>query len=252
MEARDIKELDAETADLVQEFMTFLDCPCHVIRPMENDDEIMQLYQAAYRRGREQGFTPVLVKCDDILLECMEENSGADQESDTINSRAVAEFRTDILGEQLPLPPFALRPNWNEQVYGSLEEGWKVEQFASYWSRETDSTDYLLLAEIPVAQPWQVFAYLPFGGWNDCPDTLALMAAAKHWYEQYGAVPAAISHDELEFYLPKPVQEQQAKLLAVQHAAFCPDRIEQCGDGCTIGRLAGDIANSTVWYFWWD
>ena len=49
----------------------------------------------------------------------------------------------------------------------------------------------LILAKIPVKNPWEIFAYLPFGNWNDCPDTPDLMAAAKYWFEQYGAVPAA-------------------------------------------------------------
>ena len=28
----------------------------------------------------------------------------------------------------------------------------------------------LVLAEIPVSRPWEIFAWLPFGGWNECPD----------------------------------------------------------------------------------
>ena len=57
----------------------------------------------------------------------------------------------------------------------------------------------LILAKIPVKHPWEIFAWLPFGGWNECPDTPELMAAAKYWFERHGAVPAAMSHDELEF-----------------------------------------------------
>ena len=37
----------------------------------------------------------------------------------------------------------------------------------------------LILAKIPVKNPWEVFAYLPFGGWNECPDTAELMAIAR-------------------------------------------------------------------------
>ena len=28
--------------------------------------------------------------------------------------------------------------------------------------------------------PWEIFAYLPFGNWNECPDTPELMAVAKY------------------------------------------------------------------------
>ena len=62
----------------------------------------------------------------------------------------------------------------------------------------------LILAKIPVKNPWEIFAYLPFGGWNECPNTPELMAVAKYWFEQHGAVPAAMSHDELEFDPPGP------------------------------------------------
>ncbi len=77
-------------------------------------------------------------------------------------------------------------------------------------------THPLILAKIPVKNPWEIFAYLPFGNWNDCPDTPELMAAAKYWFEQYGAVPAAMSHDELEFLLPAPVHKEKAMDAAVE------------------------------------
>lgn len=75
--------------------------------------------------------------------------------------------------------------------------------------------------------PWEVFAYLPFGGWNECPDTAELMAIARYWLEQHGAVPAVITHDVLECALPAPVPEDQAMELAMEQYAFCPDAVDQ-------------------------
>ena len=40
----------------------------------------------------------------------------------------------------------------------------------------------LILAKIPVKNPWELFAWLPFGNWNECPDTPELMAVAKYWF----------------------------------------------------------------------
>ena len=88
----------------------------------------------------------------------------------------------------------------------------------------------LILAKIPVKNPWEIFAYLPFGGWNECPNTPELMAVAKYWFEQHGAVPAAMSHDELEFLLLAPVSEEKAMDAAVELYGFCPDVIDQGGD----------------------
>ena len=94
--------------------------------------------------------------------------------------------------------------------------------------------------------------YLPFGGWNECPNTPELMAVAKYWFEQHGAVPAAMSHDELEFRLPAPVPEEKAMDAAVELYGFCPDVIDQGPEDATVGALADVLRQSTVWYFWWD
>ena len=96
--------------------------------------------------------------------------------------------------------------------------------------------------------PWEVFAYLPFGNWNDCPDTPELMAVVKRWYERYGAVPAALSGDMLELLLPQPVKAEEALALAREHLTFCPDVL---GEG-TLGGLADSLRQSMAWFFWWD
>ena len=100
----------------------------------------------------------------------------------------------------------------------------------------------LILAKIPVKNPWEIFAYLPFGGWNECPNTPELMAVAKYWFEQHGAVPAAMSHDELEFLLPAPVSEKEAIDVAVELYGFCPDVIDQGPEDATVGALADVLA----------
>ena len=100
--------------------------------------------------------------------------------------------------------------------------------------------------------PWEIFAWLPFGGWNECPDTPELRAVAKYWFEQYGAAPAVMTHDELEFLLPAPVPEEEAIDAAVQQYGFCPDVIDQGPEEAAIGALADVLRQSAVWYFWWD
>ena len=110
----------------------------------------------------------------------------------------------------------------------------------------------LILAKIPVKNPWEIFAYLPFGGWNECPNTPELMAVAKYWFEQHGAMPAAMSHDELEFLLPAPVSEKEVMWVAMELYGFCPDVIDQVQEYGTVGAFADVLRQSTVWYLWWD
>ena len=136
-----------------------------------------------------------------------------------------------------------------EEMLGEMEGGYANNRFSSYWDHGTDMTYPLILAKIPVKNPWEIFVWLPFGNWNDCPDTPELMAVAKYWAQQYGAVPAVLTHDELEFALPAPVPKEKAMELAVEQYGFCPD-MDQNED--SIGALADTLWQSDKWYFWWD
>ena len=104
-------------------------------------------------------------------------------------------------------------------------------------------------AEIPVKNPWEIFAWLPFGGWNECPDTLELMAVTKYWYEKHGAVPAVMTHDTLDFDVPKPVEKKEAKQLALEQYAWDQD-VMDVSDFAEM--LADCLTKATKWYFWWD
>ena len=69
--------------------------------------------------------------------------------------------------------------DWESIIMGNMEGGEENNSFLSYWENGTNRTAPLILAMIPVKNPWEIFAYLPFGGWNECPGTEELMAAAK-------------------------------------------------------------------------
>ena len=142
--------------------------------------------------------------------------------------------------------------DWEEEILGEMEGGYQNCRFSSIWDSDTDMTYPLILAQIPVKHPWEIFAHLPFGSWNECPDTPELMAAAKYWFEQYGAVPAVMTHDELEFDLPAPVSREKAMEAATEQYGFCPDVIDQGTEDATVGALADVLRQSFVWYFWWD
>ena len=106
--------------------------------------------------------------------------------------------------------------DWEEEILDEMESSYDNCRFSSYWDSDTHMTHPLILAKIPVKNPWEIFAYLPFGNWNECPDTQSLMAVAKYWFEQHGAIPATMTHDELEFDLPAPVFKEQAMEVAAE------------------------------------
>ena len=110
----------------------------------------------------------------------------------------------------------------------------------------------MLLLQIPTDDPADIPAYLPFGGWNDCPNAETQLAFTHYWREKYGAIPAALDNaDCLEFLVERPVTDPlEAKKLAVEQFAFCSDLPFQVFED--FEQLTEFIHQSRQWYFWWD
>ncbi len=250
---------------LAQQMMTFLDCPCTYFSPVKDDEILQKAYKKALQQGKETGFTPVLVKVDDILFDCLLMNSDTENEAD-YDMAQVHRYRQTLLTTVLPDGASYLQNmiqsyqqelakediDWAE-ILGEMKDGLSIDSFSCFWEYGADATAEVILAQIPTTNPWEIFAWLPMGNWNDCPDALQMMAVAKYWFTAFGAVPAALSHDELEFYMEKPViTEEDAQKLALEQYAFCPDRVEQCEEDGSVGKLADTLRQSNIWYFWWD
>lgn len=237
--------------ELAEQMKRYLDCPCTYFPPAAEAKPVLDAYTQARRRGEKEGFVPMLVVVDELLLECFE----FCQEGQT-----TAQVRQELLSARLASGRELLqswygekreyREEFWEELVGEVEDGEALTGFLSLRDFSGRGTVPVLLAEIPVSHPWEVFAYLPFGGWNDCPANEEHMAVAKYWFERYGAVPALMTHDVLEYVLPAPVPEDGAMDLALEQFSYCADIVEQGVE--TIGRLADGLARSSVWYFWWD
>ena len=266
-QGQDFDEDTLEPSEVAQAIMEYLDCECTYFPSMADDDPIMSAYSYAQRLGVREGFVPVLIQADDeTLLECLVMNADSEHDADfyEFDLKTVTEYRKKVLSAPIKDGKAILEEltgqrkeeaedddlDWEEEVLGEMEGGEPNDRFANYWNDDTGMTYPLILAKIPVKNPWEIFAYLPFGNWNECPDTPDLMAVAKYWFEQHGAIPAAMSHDELEFELPTPISKERAMEVAVEQYGFCPD-LDQNEDG-SIGSLADVLWQSTVWYFWWD
>lgn len=110
----------------------------------------------------------------------------------------------------------------------------------------------MLLLQIPTDDPADIPAYLPFGGWNDCPNAETQLAFTHYWREKYGAIPAALDNaDCLEFLVERPIADPlEAKKVAVEQFAFCSDLPFQVFED--FEQLTEFIHQSRQWYFWWD
>ncbi len=207
-------------------------------------EEIWFRYRRKLKTGRQEGFMPVLLHMDD--MEMLQENIPEGE-------------------SHLPFAPVADGKAWLEQTYGELFEDEPEAEERLYkpvqasfkgtncllsLQQNLRSNTPLYLAKLPVQNPWEVLAWLPFGGWNDCPAPEDMMAVLKYWYEKYGAVPVCIGFDTLELYVPEPVSEADALELAKEQYAFCTDIVDQ-GIG-SVTALAEELKKSTIWFFWWD
>lgn len=256
---------DYTPSDLCRQMMSFLDCPCQAFGPMRDDGPLTDAWRAARIQGEREGFTPAIVTADEILWECL--TMAVDPAKDrTFDLAQVRAYRQEILNS--PLPPaeeyFQYRldrmkreaaedgVDLFQEAMGQGGPGETIAAFSGYWDfASPQRTKEAILAKIPVSNPWQIFAWLPMGGWNDCPGELEMTAAARDWFRRFGAVPAVISHDTLEFALDFPVPADRSMDLALEHFAFCPDRVFQSGEE-SLAALAAGLERSTVWYFWWD
>lgn len=260
-----------ENTALVQALMKYLDCPCTYFAPMSDDDPLMEAFRDAQQRGKAQGFTPVIVAAgDETLMESLicSTNSEADGDDYGFDIETVRAFRRDILSAE---------PESVDEVFGRMFAEREAEceaegvdygfggsvddssglpetedRFFGYWDYISEKTMPVIIAEIPTCKPWEIFAWLPFGGWNECPDTADLMAVSKSWYERCGAMPSVLTHDVLDYELPRPVQESDAMRVAREQFGFCPDVIYSADEDYTAGTLAASLLGSRFWTFWWD
>lgn len=240
--------LDARPAQpVIDRMAAYLDCPTRLFPPTQDAVATEQAFVKALADGRDQGFTPVLVAVDENLLGDLLWEAPSPGALDLPQVRAA---RRALLAADLPDGA-----QWLAQRQAELSD-----LFAFYEQNAAEAFPFgfsgapyggvqpvdLLLAQVPTADPWQVFGWIPMGGWNDCPEPAAMMAVAKHWHEAYGAVPACITRDTVVFYLPKGLGRRDSRQAAREHLAFCPD------SGESLDALARQIRGSHYWYFWWD
>lgn len=255
----DIPVIPVKPSELAREMMEYIDCPCEWIAPMPDALALDNAYFAALEAGPEEGYFPVLVKVDPLLMNTWKTNAGV-AEDEKIAIEKIRNERRGLL-EETSWPDGRVyfdkliaehEAEWKERgIWGESGEGKPNNDLTSYWNPDTRLTDEILLVRIPVDKPWKIFAWLPWGKSHFCTDTKTLIGITKYWNEVYGAIPAAITGDELEFYLPVPVaDEKQANRLAMEYYAFCPLMTDQDKTNDSLGRLANSLQQSTIWYFW--
>ncbi len=249
------KEISIEQASpIVRSMIEQLNYPYRIFSNQMTYEEVIKEYEAAFERGKEEGFIPVLVPEDDTLDEFFGILKDEDNYSVEETLKKVSDNGKEILNKRFEeyTEPYEDEPFDMEEFVGEVTGGEAIKEFSSLLNYSDGSMIETILFEVPTKNPWEVVAYVPFGGWNDCPDVEDMTAICKYWYLKYGAVPVIITHDTLEMRLPSQVIEREIVDVAKEHYAFCNDRVDQCTSTGTLGEVADCIRQSKIWYFWWD
>lgn len=114
-----------------------------------------------------------------------------------------------------------------------------------------EAKDEVGIALFPLREPWEVFAALCWGAWNECPDPAEHCAVHRYWHEKYGAEVVSVTGDVVQCWVARPPQTpEEAIQLAWQHFGYCRDIVTQGTE--TIAALAAALLDAEFWYFWWD
>lgn len=239
--------MDTITKKIIQ----MLSCDCEVIPPQKDSNRVFEIYKKEREEGKKIGYTPVILVPDDLIFDHIKHAKQPSfylQEYKKHDGKAIIEGYLQEIKDCIKEQGEA----W-EDVVSTVERGQEIAEFVGYLPPDWDETLEVILARIPTIIPWEVFAWVPIGGWNECPPTEYIMAIMKVWNEQYQFQPVVITGDMIEgFVSDKPETKKEAVEIATEQYAFCPDLVEQCCGDATIGQLADTLLKSKIWFFWWD
>lgn len=244
--------------DKEKEIMEKVGCPCKVFEVTDNlEQDVLKAYCEALERGKKEGFTPVIIAEDEDLEFWLDAPAGEDYSREEELAKELGDGK-EILKERFEEYTQDLGEDWLNEV---SNENW-AEELEDEFDEEDEGAineftflgeKEIVLFEVPTKNPWEVIAWFPMGGWNECPWVDDMMAVSHYWYEKYHALPAVITRDVLQYFVENPVDnEEEALELAKEHYAFCPDRLDQGTASGTINEVADSLIDSKVWYFWWD
>lgn len=253
---------------LIDDMIALMDCPYSLYSSGIDKQYIIEAYQQACDTAK--GFIPVFFTIDVNLFECLMSNMGFDREDmvdgDLPFDEMLKGLRKRLLTEEGKSGQDMLEkllqqyikdydhdgnPGWQQFRSEPAYKNVSKDCFTGILWDESGKTEHdLILAEIPVQHPWQVFAWCPYGDWNACPDADTHLAVARYWHEEYEAVPMVIGSDFIIYRVPEPVDDDRAATLAEEQFAYDEDIVTQ-GVG-NINTQEQMLRQSRYWYFWWD
>lgn len=242
-----IKEMTAQVQKLLGEYNVSVTR----LRADLPPQTLKEMWMESREKGRKEGFVPVLLIVDSAFCESLDEM--------VTDKERFMQWQQQVLSQPTQDGKALLKKQFdqNKEDYETdLNLDWQIDIVGTPEPCEAMNDIPLLdgyiqgtvlLAEVPVSEPWQVFAYIPYGGWNKCPSPEVHMAVAKYWYERYGAEIMCIAQS-LIFHVQQPVIAD-AMALAEEQFAYSADVLQDYGNLATLAEMN---RKSTMWNIFWD
>ena len=216
-------------------------------------EEVSKKYLTLYKEGKEKGYIPLFLTVDEYLLKTFEismKDENTDNMIDIFNKnleKAKNINPIELFNKFIEQNADSIKSNVNEDFtknnYEINDSNKNNLKFLTIFNNEGNLKDNVILVKVPTTKPYEILAYFGMGSED--------IATVKYWYEKYGAIPASITYDEMEFYVERPPQTlEETKKLAVEHYAFCYGLLWGCYD--TLEEAASTIYKNVQWYFWWS
>jgi hypothetical protein len=108
-----------------------------------------------------------------------------------------------------------------------------------------------LLGLVPARCGSDAIAVLGWDGAVNHTGTAEVALVTHSWESRFGARVIGLGFDTLELSVAAPPASlEQARQVAAEHFAFCPDNIAQGSEDFDL--YAQHLVGATTWSFWWD
>jgi len=234
-----------------QYILKILNCDYEILSIKTKPQKIIQRFNDLAEQGKTDGFYPLIIIVSDTLVDTLYyEMKDIDVEN---AAESIAAYRKSIIdsANEIDAKEFlSAQFIETDDFFGEFIQA-EPDNDLSLKIYAFDLNSAVIIAKIPTANPWELAAWIPMGGFNECPTPDEQVAVFHYWYDKYGAVPAVVSHDTWQMTLSKPpFTSEEAEELAKEQFIFCSDIVLQGAD--TIRGLASTLIDSTTWFFWWD
>lgn len=193
-------------------------------------EKLWSRYRELYDEGKKKGFIPIII----------------DGDFDTVVLNSARNIKNPINEIGIKDRPFSenLLKEYQDEFNDTVKS---LPKKKSIKNTTLSGVGKVLIIELRIDYPYELFKIIPFGGFNDCPAPKIQYQVAKQWYKNFGAIPIIIGEDYIQYYMKNDIKNiDELRRIVCEQCCYCEL------EGQTIKEFANSVYNDRFWYFWWD